>query len=240
MFPLNKASFLRCYHCRQLNASSALILPMNSPSIPLDDFQGTCLSDPELCVNGMTFEIWVWFAEYNSSWPNGDILKAGGFRLSVTSDGVTFIVFPGYGVKCTQKTYDVDQWLHIVGKLDKESNGLSLYVSDLSNISVPCVSSPYWPSSGGFSNDGKLSLGPVSRVHRGYVVVKNLSIWMRALNESEFLNLMTSSKYLCIQSRVVCYTKGQLLHLLTLFYYCSVEDCNILLKYLPTAFMVHS
>ena len=194
MFPLNNASFLRCYNCRQLNASAALILPMNSSSIPLADFQRTCLSYPELCVNGMTFEIWVWFAEYNSSWPNGDILKAGKFRLSVTSDGVIFTVSPWYGAnKCTQKTYDVGQWLHIVGKWDKESNSLSLYVNDSSKTSVPCIPSTIW-----LPSDRRLSLGPVSRVHRGYVVAKNLSIWMRALNESELLNLMTSSKYLCM------------------------------------------
>ena len=233
MFPLDKASFLRCYRCRQLNASSALILPMNSSSIHLADFQGTCLSDPELCVNGMTFEIWVWFAEYNSSWPSGDILKAGRFRLSVTSDGVIFTVFSRHrAIKCRPTTYGVDQWLHIVGKWDKESKSLRLDVYDLSKINVPCewLSSH---SSGGVSDDGKLSLGPVSRVDGGYVVVKNLSIWMRALNESELLNLMTSSKYLCVQSRVICDTMGQLLHLLTLFYYYPVEDCNILLK-IPT------
>ena len=205
MFPLNNASFLRCYNCRQLNASAALILPMNSSSIPLADFQRTCLSYPELCVNGMTFEIWVWFAEYNSSWPNGDILKAGKFRLSVTSNGVIFTVFPRYGAsKCRLTTYGVDQWLHIVGKWDKKSNSLSLYVNDLSKISVPCewLSSH---SSGGVSDDRKLSLGPVSRVDGGYVVAKNLSIWMRALNELELERLMSSSKYLHTISSCLLY-----------------------------------
>ena len=230
MFPLDKASFLRCYRCRQLNASSALILPMNSSSKHLADFQGTCLSDPELCVNGMTFEIWVWFAEYNSSWPNGNILKAGRFRLSVADNGLTF--FLEDHVNECKVTIGGDGWFHVVGRWFKASDNTSLYIKS-QTTTYKCKWSSSSRRRGAVGNDSKLSLGPVSRFHRGYVVAKNLSIWMRALNKSELLNLMTSSKYLCIQSRVICGTMGQLLHLLTLFYYYSVEDCNILLK-VPT------
>lgn len=232
MFPLNEASSLTCHNCRQLKASSALILPMNSSSIDLRDFQGTCLSDPELCVDGMTFEIWVWFAEYGSSryWPNGDILKAGGrFHLSIASNNISFIVLYGdHFQKCEVRITGDNQWLHVVGRWVKDSNSPSLYVN---NQTCAHPSKSYVT----VGNDTKLSLGPVSKVREGYVVAKNLSIWMRALNESELENLMRSSMYLYIYNLCILSVLRRASHCISRLYFITVEQ-NIVIscgKYQP-------
>lgn len=195
MHPLDKKSSLRCHKCRQLNASSALILPINSTR-DLDNYEGTCLSQPQLCVDGMTFEIWLWFAEYggNSGGPNGKILRAGQFQLLVTSGELTFTVFPYDIHKCTvTATVTVtgsDEWLHVVGKWVKSSDSLSLYVNDQGPVYNSCIRENQ------YVYNSKLLLGPISKDGRGYIIAKNLSIWMRALNASELENLMESSKYL--------------------------------------------
>ena len=191
MYPLDEKSSLRCHRCRQLNASSALILPINSTR-DLDNYKETCLSQPEHCVDGMTFEIWLWFAEYeNSGGPNGKILTAGQFQLSVTRNNLAFTVFPYYNRKCTAVTVTgTNKWLHVVGKWVKSSNSLSLYVNSLISVKDSCIRENQ------YVDNSKLLLGPISKDRRGYIIAKNLSIWMRALNASELENLMNSSKYL--------------------------------------------
>ena len=193
MYPLDKKSSLRCHKCRQLNASSALILPINSTR-DLADYGGMCLSQPELCVDGMTFEIWLWFAEYeDSGGPNGTILRAGQFQLSVASNKLTFTIFPYYYPKCTAVTVTVtgsDEWLHVVGKWVKSSDSLSLYVNDRVSVRDSCIRNNQ------YVDNSTLVLGPISKDGGGYIIAKNLSIWMRALNASELENLKESSKYL--------------------------------------------
>lgn len=192
MYPLDEKSSLRCHECRQLDASSALILPINSPKV-LTNYQGTCLSQPQLCVDGMTFEIWLWFAEYggNSGGPNGKIFRAGKFQLSVASNKLTFTVFPYYYHKCTTVTVTgSNKWLHVVGKWVKGSDSLSLNVNGQDSVYDSCI----WKDH--YVYNSTLLLGPISKDGGGYIIAKNLSIWMRALNASELENLMESSKYL--------------------------------------------
>ena len=196
MYPLDEKSSLRCHKCRQLNASSALILPINSTR-DLDDYKGMCLSQPELCVDGMTFEIWLWFAEYeDSGGPNGTILRAGKFQLSVASNKLTFTVFSYYYHECTAVTVAVThshKWLHVVGKWVKGSDSLSLNVNDQDSVYDSCIWKDHY---GPLQHNSRLLLGPISKDGRGYIIAKNLSIWMRALNASELNDLTESSKYL--------------------------------------------
>jgi hypothetical protein len=197
-----------CPTCRELVASSALILPMNS-TVSLENetyFNGTCLSDPNLCINGLTFGIWIWFAEYDnntSNEPESTILQSGvesGITLSATSKNVSFKLFNGENSRaCSLRINDFNRWIHVVGRWVKESNCIDLHVDNNMNGSCTQYSfnssdPPFYDSRSGKYGNDDLVLGPIEKVGGGYVLARNLSIWMRAINESEFDYLIKQSK----------------------------------------------
>ncbi len=203
----NKTS-VPCSTCRQLLASSALILPVNS-TVNLENFSGTCLSEPNLCTNGLTFEIWIWFAEYDSGNLNlgrsgSIILQSGvksGFHLSAKRRNVFFTVLNGNNSNSHPCSLGVDpfnRWIHVVGRWVKKSNSINLHVDSVNSSCTQYLS--YSPGSGdgsygdGSYGDGNLVLGPIEKVGEGYVVAQNLSIWMRAINDTELRDLFQQSK----------------------------------------------
>ena len=203
-WPLEDKTNLTCPTCRELVASSALILPMNS-IVSLKNFKGTCLSEPNLCINGLTFGIWIWFAEYDnntSNEPESTILQSGvesGITLSATSKNVFFRLFNGGNSRaCSLRINYFNRWVHVVGRWVKESNYIDLHVD---NMNVSCtqysfISSdpPFYDSRSGKYGNDDLALGPIEKVGGSYVLARNLSIWMRAINESEFEYLIKQSK----------------------------------------------
>ena len=229
-WPLEDKTNLTCPTCRELVASSALILPMNS-TVSLKNFKGTCLSEPNLCINGLTFGIWIWFAEYDnntSNEPESTILQSGvrsgitlsatskntkepgstslqsgvrsGITLSATSKNVFFRLFNGGNSRaCSLRINDFNRWVHVVGRWVKESNCINLHVDNNMNGSCTQYSfnssdPPFYDSGSGKYGNDDLVLGPIEKVGGGYVLARNLSIWMRAINESEFEYLIKQSK----------------------------------------------
>ena len=205
-WPLEDKTNLTCPTCRELVASSALILPMNS-IVSLKNFGGTCLSEPNLCINGLTFGIWIWFAEYDNNTsnepPESTILQSGvrsGITLSATSKNVFFRLFNGENSRaCSLRINDFNRWVHVVGRWLKESNCINLHVDNNMNGSCTQYSfnssdPPFYDSRSGKYGNDDLVLGPIEKVGGGYVLARNLSIWMRAINESEFEYLIKQSK----------------------------------------------
>ncbi|XP_028392906.1 uncharacterized protein LOC114517405 isoform X2 [Dendronephthya gigantea] len=198
-WPLNNVSNLSCPNCRNLVASSALILPINS-TIILGNFKATCLAEPRRCIDGLTFEIYLWFAEYKSDVQReqrGTILKSGftlGFRFTARSKIVYFQLFNEACVReCDVRSND---WVHIVGIWFKSSNSLNLFMDKVNNYcNKKCFENAAILKHGSKSDDnasaGDLTLGPIQTDSDGYVIAQNLSIWMRAIKETELDELFT-------------------------------------------------
>ena len=182
--------------CRDLVSSSALVLPMHS-SASLGNFAGKCVSELHRCVNGLTFETWLWFAEYNWTESESMLLQSGDgrsrFQLSTHGERFHFKLFTGTLMYKCKATVHFNSWNHIVASWNKELNITKLAVNH--NSSGSCYRRLRGPDEiPGMVSDGRLLLGPILKVGYGYVVTQNLSIWMRALSQAEIDFLLEQRK----------------------------------------------
>jgi hypothetical protein len=201
-WPLRNTSNLtwqgKCPTCRDLVAISALVLPRNAKA-SLGNFSGKCVSELDLCVDGLTFEIWLWFAEYDVWYfPTGIILQSGigssGFEVSAKpNQQIAFKLYTDrhfYKLECVldvANLYVFNKWFHVVGIWRKKWR-LELYVND-----IRCLSTSF-KFGDSIDSGGHLLLGPIPRAEQGYVVAQNLSIWMRALRDTELEELFERGK----------------------------------------------
>ena len=190
-WPLDDKTSKPCSTCRHLIASSALILPTKS-TVHLDS--GMCEANFQHCVNGLTIEVWIWFAEYwNIPESESTILQSGfksGFRLTAEGNNVTFTLLNGVASpQCTLEVH-FNRWNHVVVRWVKKSNTINFHVD---NIARNCTYTAEF-SSGGNSDSGRLVLGPIANDGQGYVVAQKLSVWMQAINDEEFHHLLQQSK----------------------------------------------
>ena len=182
--------------CRDLVASSALVLPINSTA-SLGNFAGKCVSELHRCVNGLTFETWLWFAEYNWTESESMLLQSGDGRsgFQFLTAGGSFILklyTHAFIYECSARVQS-NSWNHVVGSWHKELNILKLAVNHvpIGNCKIPRP--PYYNREI-LVSDGRLLLGPILKVDYGYIVTRNLSIWMRALSQAEIGFLLEQRK----------------------------------------------
>ena len=186
-----------CSTCRDLVVNSGgILLPINATT-SLGDFRGTCISDPETCLDGLSFEIWLWFAEYDSpSAAKIIILQSGsmssrGIELSITQTYFTFTVYGAKNIsECHMQIPNFDKWIHVVGNWIKRTMLAQLFVDD---VRSGCADTRTRYAEDDFDDD--LKLGPIPKIDEGFVVVQALSIWMRAINDTERQQLFNQSKY---------------------------------------------
>ncbi len=209
-WPLQNTSNLtwtgECATCRDLTASSALVLPMNATA-SLGNFKGKCVSELHRCVDGLTFAIWLWFAEYDEPNSAGTILQSSGFQLVAKNGKLTFKLFINENIyECNPEIwryngypYFVNMWVHVVGIWYKELQSMKLFVNDVPSYYCKyTLQGTLARESPIVANNSHLLLGPIAKVGNGYVVAQNLSIWMRALNDTELENLLKQSKFIYI------------------------------------------
>lgn len=188
-WPLPNASSLKhgkggCHKCRELSANSAIVLRKNSTA-SLGNFTNQCVSDGQSCVDGFTFEIWMWFAEYESSnlSETSIIFQSGisGFEFSAENNHLFFKYTSNLSgtIACKVRIF-YDAWIQVVGKWSKQTNELNLYLDKMAKACQTVNSTRSATASG-----GQLLLGPSSTADQGYIVLQNLSIWMRALSQKE-------------------------------------------------------
>ena len=199
-WPLDDKTSKPCSTCRHLVASSALILPTNS-KVNLGHFNGTCVADLQHCVNGLTMELWIWFAEYdhrNITESESTILQSGfksGFRLTAKENTITFVLLNGVTfLQCTSRVH-FSRWNHVVIRWVKESDTINFHVDNITSLCTKF--SDYYSGSSSYdgnSEDGKFVLGPIANVGQGYVVAQKLSVWMQAINDEKFHHLLQQSK----------------------------------------------
>jgi hypothetical protein len=167
------------------------------------------VSEPDLCVEGLTFEIWLWFAEYDQLWygrqyfPAGIILQSGigtsGFEVSAEGRQIAFKLYTDrHFYECVLSVANrhvFNEWFHVVGTWRKKHWRLELYVND---GNTRCLSTSFGDSTDKSigNSGGHLLLGPIPRAKQGYVVAQNLSIWMRALKDTELEELFQQGKFI--------------------------------------------
>jgi hypothetical protein len=170
------------------------------------------VSEPDLCVEGLTFEIWLWFAEYDQLWydgqyfPAGIILQSGigtsGFEVSAKGRQIAFKLYTGGLLyECSKLAIwkISNTWVHVVGIWRKKWSTIELYINDR-NKKNTCIRILVGSGDSGgtnyVDNSGLLLLGPIPRAKQGYVVAQNLSIWMRALKDTELEELFQQGKFI--------------------------------------------
>ena len=168
----------------------------------LGDFRGTCISDPETCLNGLSFELWLDFVDFyllNSAKERNIILNSGskasrGFQLSVTNTDITFSVFTTNFTSNSQIPIPhFYHWVHIVGSWDRRTMIAQLFVD---KVNQACVD--IWARNTSQTDDGhkgELKLRPIAKIGKGFVVAQNLSIWMRRITDKERQELFKYRKY---------------------------------------------
>ena len=83
-----------------------------------------------------------------------------------------------------------DKWFHLVGTWIKRTMLAQLFVDD---VRSGCADTRTRYAENDFDDD--LKLGPIPKIGEGFVVVQALSIWMRAINDTERQQLFNQSKY---------------------------------------------
>lgn len=191
-----------CSTCRDLVGISGTLLPVHETA-SLGDFRGTCISDPETCLNGLSFELWLWFADFDSrknSSAKSIILHTGGselsrgFELSVTNTTITFTVYSKQSIsESSLQIQNFERWLHIIGVWVKSTKMAQLFADDV-NMGCVIMRARKTPVE---EMRGDLSLGPVSKLGfaQGFVVLRNLSIWMRTIGGRERRRLFNQCEY---------------------------------------------
>ena len=167
----------------------------------LGDLRGTCFSDPDMCSNGLSFELWLWFADYdlrkNSSAKSvilqGGTKSSGGYELSVVNASMTFTVYSeDYISESSLQIRDFERWVHVIGVWVNSTKMAQLFAN---GVDVGCVVMRSPEESVG-SERGDLRLGPVSKIGfgDGFLVARNLSIWSRTMNGTERRKLLNQCK----------------------------------------------
>ena len=173
----------------------------------LCDLRDTCFSDPDMCSNGLSFELWLWFADYDlrkNSTAKSIILQGGtqrsrGYELSVVNASMTFTVYSEDSIsESSLEIRDFERWVHVIGVWVKSTKMAQLFAN---GVDVGCVAmqSPREDLTlkthvGGERAD--LRLGPVSKIGfgEGFLVARNLSIWSRTMNGTERRKLLNQCK----------------------------------------------
>jgi hypothetical protein len=86
-----------------------------------------------------------------------------------------------------------NHWFHLVGTWLKKTMLAQLFAD---NVRAGCVNIQLRDTNRTDDFDGDLKLGPIAKVGVGFVVVQNLSVWMRAINDTESDKLFKRRKYL--------------------------------------------
>lgn len=166
----------------------------------LGDLRGTCFSDPDMCSNGLSFELWLWFADYDlrkNSTAKSIILQSGtesssGYELSLVNANMTFTVYSKeYISESSLQIRNVERWVHVIGVWVNSTKMAQLFAN---GVGVGCVVMTLERPVGGELGD--LQLGPVSKIGfgEGFLVARNLSIWPRTVNGTERRKLLNQCK----------------------------------------------
>ena len=165
----------------------------SSNSRAIADFRGHCISDPELCKEGLSVELWLWFKSPSTLFPyDTSILRSGRtnsrcFVVYIKRNHVCARIdfYDKYWTACVGSMGEPTNWLHVLLYWD-QTNGLTLIVDDLAFRShakerASRNGAKYYDS------DSELRLGnPKSGQSRRHeIAVHSLSIWERKLSINE-------------------------------------------------------
>ena len=177
------------------------LLPVNATA-NFGDFRGSCISDPDTCLNGLSFELWLWFADYGSrksTSAKSIILQTGsessrGFELSVTNATIAFTVYSEqYISESFLQIRNFKRWVHLLGVWVKSTKMAQLFAD---GVNVGCVAMQTRRKTLEVTR-GNLLLGPASGIGlgRGFVVLRNLTIWMRTVDGTERRRILNQCEY---------------------------------------------
>ncbi len=163
------------------------------------DFGSHCISDPQLCKEGFSIELWLWFKSPSDPFPvTTSVLRSGhyrsrGFAVYVVHHHVCVIIrfWEEFWKACVGSVGEPTNWLHVLTYWDQTS-GLVLIVDDLAFHSHARQRAmrhkhKYCDS------DSVLRLGNIKagQSRRYEIAVHSLSIWERKLSESEVERFFT-------------------------------------------------
>ena len=177
------------------------ILFSENATASLGDFRETCVSDPEACLEGLSFELWLWFAKHDRQKPSNIksiILQSGsirsrGIELSIINTTITFTVYTKSCIsECEIDAKSFENWTHLVGVWIKKSRSAQLFGN---GVNQSCMQIRLRNTKVEDDLDGELILGPIAEIGPGLVVVHNLSIWMRPLRDNERQKRFKQRKY---------------------------------------------
>ena len=181
-------------------AIGGILFPENARA-SLGDFRETCVSDPEACLEGLSFELWLWFAKHGRQKPSNIksiILQSGsktsrGIELSIINTTITFTVYTkSYISECGIDAKSFENWTHLVGVWIKKSRSAQLFAD---GVNQGCMQIRPRDTNVTNDRDGELILGPIAEIGPGLVVVHNLSVWMRPLRDNERQKRFKQRKY---------------------------------------------
>ncbi|XP_028392974.1 uncharacterized protein LOC114517441 isoform X2 [Dendronephthya gigantea] len=165
----------------------------SSGSYALARFPNHCVTDPELCDDGLSLEFWLWF-DYTFDNILTRIIKSGFGKPQVTSRGFTVdlkyhhicmvIHTEWYSYKaCVGPLGRPKQWLHVLAFWDVTS-GLTVIVDDLQLNSQGIKKR--WQHRY-FDTNSELRLGDIyyGTAKRYEVAIHSLTIWARKLSNDE-------------------------------------------------------
>ena len=145
--------------------------------------------------------MWLWFADYNhrnNSNVKSVLLKSGsehskGFQLSFENTTMSFKVYTAKKIsECHMRITNFGQWIHVVGTWLKNSTTSQLYAN---NVNAGCVAMRERNRAGVAEDlDGDLMLGPIGKIDKSFVLLQNLSVWMRSMNDTERQSLFHHSQ----------------------------------------------
>ena len=171
----------------------------SSKSRAIADFRGHCISDPELCKEGLSFELWLWFKSPSTLFPyDTSVLRSGHtysrcFVVYVKRNQICARIdfYDKYWVACVGSMGEPMNWLHVLAYWD-QTRGLTLIVDDLAFRShtkerATRHGAKYYDS------DSMLRLGnPKSGLSkRSEIAIHSLTIWERKLSINEVESFFT-------------------------------------------------